>query len=313
METLSSAKEITDLTIDLPVYMLQQMIMPEPAILEDLIQFIDERMSLLEDTDIHWEYRMGNALSVICVSQHPNSLDLCGEIHRWLEDSSIFLQQKILRLIETALNPSIHSKKVQRWLMSVNRGHPLHLPMTFLASKNGAIDETLQTNILTYWRDEPIIGAQLMGQTKNEVFLQLIERELIWLAPFVRYLGPGEEEIRSKIIEHDLWSTLGEAWFSITYQNRSIPAWLNPAFVLNEASDINEVLMRQQEWQEHLDMHLMEKFGADLPWSREEWLKRIDCAPEFNRWKTRFNEAMQMITPGHFTHRKGLRLVQPNE
>lgn len=313
METLASAKEITDLNIDLPVYMLQHMNMPDPILQDELIQFLDERMAMVEDTDIHWEIRMGNALSILCVSQHPNSLDLCGEIYTWLEDSSVFLQQKIFRLIETALDPSIHFKKVQQWLSSIDRGHPLHLPFTLLASKNGDIDESLKTNILNYWSDEPIVGAQLMGHTKNEVFLQLIERELIWLAPFVRYLSPNEDDGQLKIIEHDLWSTLGEAWFNISYQNRSIPAWLNPAFVLTKASDINEVLMRQQEWHEHLDMHLMEKFGADLPWTREDWLKKIDTAPDFNRWKNRFLEAMQILTPSHFPHRKGLRLVQPND
>ena len=311
METPSSPEEITSLTIDLPVYLLQHMKKPGLNVQEGMIQFLDERMSLIEDHDIHWDLRMGNALAVLCVAQHQNSIDLCGEIYQWLEDSSPYLQQKIFRLIECGLDASIHHPAARRWLQSITPGHPLHLPLTLLVAKSGRVDETLKANILSYWKDEPLVGVQLMSATKDEVFLQLVERELTWLAPFIRYI-PLEEN-SSRVLEHELWIVLGEAWFNITYQSRPTPAWLNPTYVTSNVTDINEILTRQQEWHEHLDLHLMEKFGADLPWSREEWLKKIDGSPEFNRWKNRFLEVLQVNSSGVIPFKKRLQLVPITE
>lgn len=310
---MSSSSDITAHTQDLPVYMLKHMIKPTPAVVDELMQFLDERMSLTEDHDIHWDLRMGNALAIICLSQHPNSLDLCGEIFTWVEDASPFLQQKIFRLIECALEPSVHHVTGRRWLRSLSMGHPLHLPVTLLVSKSGQVDSELTDIILAYWKEEPLTAGQLMGATKNEVFLQLIERELTWLAPFVRYLAFDEETSSTSIIEHDLWSVLGEAWFSINYQSRTTPAWLTPAYVMNQLNDFHDMFTRQQEWHEHLDVHLMDRFGANLPWSREDWIKKIDQSPEFSRWKNRFLEALQIHSEGKAPFRKGLRLVQPNE
>lgn len=309
MESVTSAAEITTIVVDLPIYMLQHMARPSALVQEGLIQFLDDRMSMAEDDDIHWDLRMGNALGVLALCQHPNTVDLCVELFGWLEDASPYLQQKVIRILEHALTPSEHHHTARRWLRTIEFHHPLHLPLTLLASKSGVVEEDIKDIILLYWKEDPIVGAQLMGATKNEVFMQLLERELTWLAPFVRYLMIDEEKPQTRIVEHDLWTLVGEAWFTITNHHRPVPAWLNPNFILKDATDVTEVMNRHQEWHEHLDVFLMEKFGADLPWTRDEWLKKIDSSPEFNRWKNRFLEALQATSLGKFSTRKGLRLV----
>lgn len=307
METLASSAEITGLQIDLPVYMLQHMTRPSDSILEELVHFLDERMGLVEDPDIHWDLRMGNALAVLCVAQHPNAVDLCGEIYAWVEDASPYLQQKIFRLIECALDAAVHHPSARRWLRSITKGHPLHFPLTLLAVKNGHLDEELQKSVLAYWEEDPAAGSTLMGASKDDVFRGLIERELTWLAPFVRYLPPQEHAPR--ILEHELWVLLGEAWFNINYQGRPTPPWLNPTFVVTGVSEMNELLARQQEWHEHLDMHLMELFGRELPWTQAEWIKALDQSPESERWKNRLLEVSPQQVKGSFPLKRTLQLV----
>ena len=312
MESLTTAEEIVALTIDLPVYMLEQMKRPDAAVLEGLISFLDFRMELAEDADTFWDLRIGNALAIIATAQHPDALVLCCEAYNWSEDASPYLQNKILRLIETSLEPARYQVMAHRWLKSLRKGQDLHLPLSILIAKSGHIGEELKDIILDYWKNEPAIGAHLMGLSKNDVFLELIERELVWLAPFVRYL-PMTDETRTRLVEHDMWAEMAEAWFAIAHHNRPTPAWLNPTFLVSKAEDAETVLIRHREWQEHLDHHLMETFGGTLSQTPEEWLQMLGSAPEFNRWRTRFIEAQQLYVDGRIGPSRGLRLVQTTE
>lgn len=311
MDTPTTAEDIVALNLDLPIYMLEQMTAPGDTVLDQLIGFLDHRMALSEDPDTYWDLRMGNALAVLVTAQHPDALALCCEVYNWLEESSPFLQHKLLRLLETGLAPEKFEAPARRWLKSLKRGQDLHLPLTILVSRSGHVDEELQALILDYWKHDPPIGAHLMALTKHDVFLELVEQELTWLAPFVRYLPQLEAE-QTRLMEHDMWSEMAEAWFAIAHHNRPTPAWLNPAFLLSNAEDVERVIVRHREWQEHLDHHLMDTFGGTLPWSSADWLANLGNAPEFARWRSRFVEA-QEVYQNNRSSRRGLRLVRNTE
>ncbi len=315
METFANASEVTELTMDLPVYMLMRMPHPQPAVLEELMGFLDHRMSLTEDPDAHWDLRMGNALAVLTAAGHPEALGLCAELYNWVDDASPFLQHKILRLVETAV-PAAAAPTARKWIKGMHPENEFRLALVILCLRAGLVDEGLKEIVMDLWRRDPLTGARLMGISRHEAFLEHVERELTWLAPFMRYLAPADE-FRARGFEQDLWAELAEAWFAIAHPRRLAPLWLDPT-LLTEADDPTRVdpsafHMRLREWQEHLDAYLMERYGADLPGTDEEWLRKLGDGPEEQRWRQRYLEARQTVLDQSTPRRRGLRLVKNPE
>jgi len=310
MDPFTSSTEITELALDLPVYMLQRM---PPAVLpvqNELIAFLDHRMSLPEDDDAHWDLRMGNALAVLACAGHPDALSMCVEMYHWVEDASPFLRHKVLRLVETALDPIEFFPQARKWMRTLRRGNDLHLALTILAVRSRQLDEGLEKTVLEYWGDDPLMGAKLMSLSRHESFFDLAENELARLVPFLRYFAVDDEA--GPLFEHDLWAEMAEAWFAIAHAKRITPAWLDPE-LLTAGVDPQEIILRHREWQEHLDAFLLERFGARMPLSADEWLQKLGDSPEETLFKARFLEVKAQLEDTQTTQRRRLRLLKSPE
>lgn len=310
MDAFATSEDITSLTLDLPIYLLQQMDPVDDKTQSELVAFLDERMAMAEDEDPHWDLRMGNALAVLACAHHPDALSFCVEIHNWVEDASPYLTHKTLRLMETALSPAIYHGEALKWMRTLRRGQDMHLALSTLCVRTGSVDTNLESLILDYWTTSPEIGAHLMALSKNEKFFDLLNAELTWLAPFLRYL-PMTESHRA-LPEHDLWSEIADAWFAIAYAKKITPVWLDPKLLITD-NDPAVVSLRHREWQEHLDAFLLERFSGSLPWTSDEWLKTLGETPDEVRWKNRFLEAKHVHEAAHTPRRRELRLIKPNE
>lgn len=310
MDPFSTSTEITELALDLPVYMLQRMPPATLPVQHELIAFLDHRMALLEDDDPQWDLRMGNALAVLACAGHPDALSMCVEIYHWVEDASPFLRHKVLRLVETALAPVEYFPQARKWMRTMRRGHDLHLSLTILTVRSALLDEGLEKIVLEYWEQDPLMGAKLMSLSRHETFLELAENELARLVPFLRYFPVDDEG--GALFEHDLWAEMAEAWFAIAHAKSITPAWLDPELLI-AGLDPQEIILRHREWQEHLDAFLLERFGAQLPWSADEWLQKLGDSPEEIRFKERFLEVKTQLEHTQTTQRRGLRLLKSPE
>jgi hypothetical protein len=309
MHAFTSAADVTNLSFDLPVYLLQHMPVVDTKTQQNLVAFLDERMAMAEDDDTLWDLRMGNALAVLACSHHPDALSFCVEIYNWVEDASPYLTHKSLRLIETALVPSLYQGEARKWIRTLRRGQDMHLALAILCARSGSVDESLEPLILDYWGADPEVGARLMGLSKSEKFYELLNHELTWLAPFLRYL-PMLENHRP-LPEHDLWAEIADAWFAIAHARKIIPVWLDPKLLISD-QDPATVALRHREWQEHLDAFLLERFSGALPWTADEWLKTLGETTDELRWKDRFLEAKRLHDDALHPRPRGLRLIKPN-
>jgi hypothetical protein len=304
MKAFADTSEITDLTNDLPIYLLQRMPLPEPKIVNELVLFLEHRMSLAEDNDLYWDLRMSNALSVICHARHPEALAIALELFNWVDDASPFLQHKALRLLETLLDAETYAPQARRWLKGMKTDQDLYLPLLMLAARLHDGDELTRSLILDFWEKDAAVSARLMGLTQDGFFLEHLETTLAELAPFLRYLPP--HEVLPPLAQHELWSEVAEAWFAVAHAEHLTPPWLDPALLI-QTNDVIGYNERAQEWQEQLDAHLMERFGGAMNTTEEQWLKSL----ENNDLREQFIEARQYYKDLTKTGPKRLRLVTP--
>lgn len=304
MKAFADTSEITDLTNDLPIYLLQRMPLPEAKIVNELVQFIEHRMSLAEDNDLYWDLRMSNALSVVCHARHPEALAISLEVFNWVDDASPFLQHKVLRLLETLLDAETYAPQARRWLKGMKTDQDLYLPLLMLAARLHDNDEFTRTQILGFWDRDAAVSARLMGLTQDGFFLEHLETTLAELAPFLRYLPP--HEVLPPLAQHELWSEVAEAWFAVAHAERLTPPWLDPALLI-QANDVIGYNERAQEWQEQLDAHLMERFGGAMNTTEEQWLKSLANSD----LREQFIEARRYYQDLTKTGPKRLRLVTP--
>lgn len=302
MKAFAETSEITDLTSDLPIYLLQRMPLPDARITQELVQFIEHRMSMAEDNDLFWDLRMSNALSVICHARHPEALAISLEVFNWVEDASPFLQHKVLRLLETLLDAQTYAPQARRWLKNMKPDQDLYLPLLMLAARLRDQDELTRSLIIDFWDEDAAVTARLMGLSQDSIFLEHLETQLAELAPFLRYLPPQEH--LPLLPQHELWSEISEAWFAVAHAEKLTPPWLDPALLI-QTDDVVGYAERAQEWQEQLDAYLMERFGGAFQTTEEQWLKTLTN----EELRQQFLQASQHFQDLTKTGPKRLRLV----
>lgn len=302
MKAFTETSEITDLTSDLPLYLLQRMPLPDAKITHKLVQFLEHRMSLAEDNDLYWDLRMANALSVVCHARHAEALAISLEIFNWVEDASPFLQHKVLRLLETLLDAETFAPQARRWLKGMKPDQDLYLPLLMLAARLRDQDEFTRSLIIDFWDEDSAVAARLMGLTQDAFFLEHLETQLAQLAPFLRYL-PAIETL-PPTPQHELWSEVAESWFAIAHAEKLTPPWLDPSLLI-QPHDVLGYAERSQEWQEQLDAYLMERFGGAMNTTEEQWLKNLSD----EELRQQFIEARQYFQDLTKTGPKRLRLV----
>lgn len=181
---------------------------------------------------------------------HEDSLKICYYLSLIEPEGHHFLEsiETAHSIIEDLLDPEKFLDQALKIFQAETIEERIKSPLwLFFSRSTHGQSENFKNLLISHFPENPSFFSEVMDKTKDQMFLETMEKCLTYYAPIVKYL-PFIEDSHEFFWPHDLWLRVGSSYSRLLQLNTEIKVKRLPEFLEN-------------------------KFLSKLPKTLEEWKK----------------------------------------